>query len=142
MRVVRFLLLGLIAAGALGVSPFLSWVDGDAATTIPFRDLFGITGDSVRLFRSIALPLLAAAVIALLGTVIVSRLLLVLAGLVGLGTVVTWMVQALTDELSLGDIQVGAWVALGGGVFAFLAAAARGRRARERRAARRAAPAA
>jgi hypothetical protein len=142
MRVVRFLLLGLIAAGALGVSPFLSWVGGDTATSIPFRDLFGITGDTARFFTSIALPLLAAALIALFGTVIVSRILLVLAGLVGLGTVVTWMVQALIDELSVGDIQVGAWVALGGGVFAFLAAAARGRRARARREARRAASAA
>jgi hypothetical protein len=142
MRVVRFLLLGLIAAGALGVSPFLSWVDGEAATSISFRDLFGITGDSAGLFRSIALPLLAAAGLALLGTVIVSRLLLVLAGLVGLGTVVTWMVQSLADEVSFGDIEVGAWLAVGGGVFAFVAAAARGRRVRARRAERRAATAA
>jgi hypothetical protein len=52
------------------------------------------------------------------------------------------MVQSLADEVSLGDIEVGAWLAVGGGVFAFLAAAARGRRARARRAERRAATAA
>ncbi len=112
--------LTLIGAVALGVSAFLNWFDDLAPSDIATRWLFWddarTTSDEI---SSMAVPLLAAAAIALLGALIGSRLLGGLGLLVGLATLVVWVVRqavVLDDaglDFEVSDIQPGAWLALG-----------------------------
>lgn len=125
MRVVRFLLLGLVAAAAIGVSAFLSWIDDRSATEIPARELFEVTGDSAGFGASLGLAMLIAAVVALVATVLAARMLLLLASLAALAMLITWVLQMAVDAESAGfsvdDLQTGVWVALGGGLVGVLA---------------------
>ena len=60
--------------------------------------------------------------VGLVATVSVSRWLLTVAGVVGLGVVVTWIVQVLLEDGSLGDLEAGVWLALAGSALMLLAA--------------------
>ncbi|MGH9246273.1 MAG: hypothetical protein ACRD29_18570 [Acidimicrobiales bacterium] len=136
MRVIRFLFLGLVATGLIAAAAFLPWTAGREATEIPFRDLFGVTGDTAGFGASLALPLLAAAVLALLGTFAVSRWLLLVAGLVAVATTGGWIAQMALDDASdftVDDLRLGVWLGAAGFLVALLAGfAARGRRAERR----------
>ncbi|MGH9119748.1 MAG: hypothetical protein ACRD0A_18305 [Acidimicrobiales bacterium] len=122
MRVARFLLLSVLGVAAVAVSAFMSWIGDRAATSVPVRDLFGFTRDTAGFFVSIGLVLLLVALVGLVATVSVSRGLLTVAGVVGLGVAVTWIVQALLDDVSPSDLQVGGWLALAGSALMLLSA--------------------
>ena len=106
-----------LGALALGVSAFFNWFDDLDPTEFATRWLFWddaqTTGDE---FGSMAVPLLAAALVALLGALIASRLLAGLGLLVGLATAVTWVARLadVDPNFGVGDLEVGAWIAFGG----------------------------
>lgn len=137
-------LIALIGAAAAVWSPFRPWYDGRHGADIRVADLFnGITGSGADVMRSLLLPMLAGAVLTLIGVLLRSRLLVTLAGLVVLGFTVLWMVRqgqaagSLTTGSGGRGLGVGVAGALGGGVLLLLGAVLmsgrRGVRARKRR---------
>ncbi|WP_318210758.1 hypothetical protein [Streptomyces sp. SJL17-1] len=121
--------LALAGATAAVWSPFRAWYDGRHGRDYAIDELFtGITDAKGELIGSLLAPFLFAALLALLGVVLRSRLLVALAGLVVLGFTVLWMVRvgqaegSLTvggDGTGLGD---GVANAFGGGVLLLLGA--------------------
>ncbi|WP_406708013.1 hypothetical protein [Streptomyces halobius] len=134
-------LIALVGAAAAVWSPFRPWYDGRHGRDVRIEDLFGtITDNKAMLFGSLFLPMAFAALVALIGVALRSRLLVSLAGLVVLGFTVLWMVRQGQEagELTAGDrgLGVGAASALGGGallVFGALIMSGRGHLARHRR---------
>ncbi|TXS55638.1 DUF4199 domain-containing protein [Streptomyces sp. t39] len=131
--------LALAGATAAVWSPFRAWYDGRPGRYYRVQDLFGgITGADAAIVASVLLPLAFGALIALLGVVLRSRLLVALAGLIVLGFTVLWMVRqgqaagSLTvsgDGRGLGD---GVAMAAGGGVLLLIAAVVMSGRPRSR----------
>ncbi|MFD4375421.1 hypothetical protein [Streptomyces sp. NPDC058486] len=121
--------LALVGATAAVWSPFRAWYDGRHGSDYAIGDLFtGITDAKAEVIGSILLPFAFAALVALLGVVLRSRLLVALAGLVVLGFTVLWMVRVGQAEGSLvvsGDgrgLGDGVANAFGGGVLLLLGA--------------------
>ncbi|MFF1511990.1 hypothetical protein [Streptomyces sp. NPDC058326] len=132
--------LALVGAAAAVWSPFRAWYDGRHGRDYAIGDLFtGITGDKADVFGSILLPFLFAALLALVGVVLRSRLLVALAGVVVLGFTILWMVQVGQAEGSLtvgGDgsgLGDGVAIALCGGVLLLIGALVMAGRHRRRR---------
>ncbi|QNE75682.1 hypothetical protein F0344_14530 [Streptomyces finlayi] len=129
----------LVGAAAAVVSPFLDWYEGRRGRDYRVQDLFGgITDTSSGVLVSILLPFLLAALVALVGVLLRSRLMVALAGLVVLGFTVLWMVRQGQEAGSLsvgGDgsgLQVGVALAGAGGLLLLLGAALMSGRARRR----------
>ncbi|MGN5637182.1 hypothetical protein AAIO99_34675, partial [Streptomyces sp. AC154] len=123
-------IVALAGAAAAVLSPFRDWYDGRLGRHYRIDDLFtGITATHPGLFNSILLPFAFAAVVTVLGVVLRSRLLVVLAGVLVLGFTVLWMVrqgQAAGELTVTGDgsgLQQGVAIAAGGGVLLLLGAA-------------------
>jgi hypothetical protein len=121
MRVARFLILSLLGVVALAVSAFSTWIADRDAVELPVQDLFGITGDTASFAVSIGGVLLVVAAVGLVATLAVSRVLQALAGVAGLVVAGDWIFQAILDDVAVGDIGFGAWLALGGSVLLLLA---------------------
>jgi hypothetical protein len=113
--------LSLLGVAALAVSAFSTWIGERAATEIPFRDVFRFTGETASFVVSLGLVLLVVALVGLVATLAVSRVLQAIAGVAGLAVAGAWIVQALLDDVPVGDIGVGAWLALGGSALLVLA---------------------
>ena len=109
------------AMGALGVtsSAYLDWFAGQMPTEIPLQRLIGtdVSGGAGSYWTSMAAPLALAGVIGVLGGLLRSRLVIVLAGLLGLATLVLWVLtQAIAlspEELHASDYEAGVWVCVG-----------------------------
>ncbi|GAA2061271.1 hypothetical protein GCM10009801_03480 [Streptomyces albiaxialis] len=134
-------LLALLGAAAAVWSPFRSWYDGRLGRDFRIGQLFdsqGVTGDGASLMNGLFLPMLVAAVVTLLGLLLRSRLLVLLAGVLALGFTVLWMVRQGQAEGSLtaggGGLDIGAGLGLAAGALLLLAALVMsGRRARSAR---------
>jgi hypothetical protein len=120
--------LALIAAAAAVLSPFRDWYDGRTGSDTRLRELFsgsGLTSAEADLFTGLFVPMLAVAVLAVVGVVFRSRLVVALAGVVALGFTVLWMVRQyqLADSLVIGSggMSVGALGALAAGVLLLIA---------------------
>ncbi|SFC20543.1 hypothetical protein [Streptomyces aidingensis] len=121
--------MALAAAAALLISPFLDWFAGQPGRDIRLLDLFE-TGDlgepTAGLLTGLAVPMVVITVVAVVGVVLRSRLLVGLAGVLALGLTVLWMVRRylVTDSLLIGGegVNAGALTALGAGVGLLLAA--------------------
>ncbi|MBT2398949.1 hypothetical protein [Streptomyces sp. ISL-100] len=134
--------LALVGATAAVLSPFRAWYDGRLGREYRIGDLFsGITESKAGLVGSILLPFAFAALVALVGLLLRSRLTVALAGVVVLGFTVFWMVRVGQAQGSLAvnndgtGLNVGVAYALTGGALLLLAAAAmlgRGQRRRHR----------
>ncbi|WP_017241029.1 hypothetical protein [Streptomyces sp. SS] len=121
--------LALAGATAAVWSPFRAWYDGRHGRDYAVDELFtGITDATADVLGSILLPFAFAALLALVGVVLRSRLLVALAGIVVLGFTVFWMVRVGQAEGSLvvsGDGQGlgdGVANAFGGGVLLLIGA--------------------
>ncbi|MFC9734687.1 hypothetical protein ACFWGM_25055 [Streptomyces roseolus] len=121
--------LALVGATAAVWSPFRAWYDGRHGSDYRIGDLFtGITGSGSGVIGSILLPFAVAALVALIGVVLRSRLLVAVAGVIVLGFTVLWMVRVGQAEGSLvvsGDgrgLGDGVANALGGGLLLLLGA--------------------
>ncbi|AZM53858.1 hypothetical protein DMA15_15805 [Streptomyces sp. WAC 01529] len=124
--------LALIGATAAVWSPFRAWYDGRLGRRFRLDELFsggGVTGADAELFGSLFLPFAFAALLTLVGLLLRSRLLVLLAGVVVLGFAVLWMVRQGQAEGSLtvsgggSGLGLGVLAALGGGILLLLAAA-------------------
>ncbi|MES9509303.1 hypothetical protein ABWJ92_23295 [Streptomyces sp. NPDC000609] len=86
--------LALIGAAAAVLSPFRDWYDGRLGRHYRIDELFtGITAGRPGALGSILLAFLFAALLTVVGVVLRSRLLVVFAGVVVLGSTVLWMVR-------------------------------------------------
>lgn len=131
MRNVVGSVLALVGAALAVWSPFRAWNDGRQGRAYRLQELFaggGVTSARAELFGSLFLPFVILALVALLGLVLRSRLVVAFAGVVVLGLTVLWMVRVAQaeDQLvltangnGLGD---GVAAALGGGVLLLLGA--------------------
>ncbi|THA73102.1 hypothetical protein E6R60_25970 [Streptomyces sp. A0642] len=145
------LILAVVGAAAAVWAPFRNWYNGRLGHDFRFWELFtgaGVTNSGAGLFASMFLPLLVAAVVALVGVVLRSRLLVLLAGVIAFGFAVLWMIRQGLAQGSLtvaGDgrgLGSGVGLALLGGLLMLIASAVMGgrpsrvereeRRARER----------
>ncbi|MYY06413.1 MULTISPECIES: hypothetical protein [unclassified Streptomyces] len=126
-------IVALVGAAAAVLSPFRDWYDGRLGRHYRLGDLFTGTGVSGAhpggLFTSLWLPFLCAAVVAVVGVVLRSRLLVALAGVVVLGFTVLWMVRQgqVNGSLAVASdgsgLQMGVASAAAGGVLLLLGAA-------------------
>ncbi|MFG3498040.1 hypothetical protein [Streptomyces sp. NPDC047928] len=140
VRNVTGAVLALVGATAAVWSPFRAWYDGRDGRDYRFSDLFGgITATKADLWTSLLLPMVVAAVIAVLGLVLRSRLTVALAGVIVLGFTILWMVRQGQAEGGLAvnsdgsGLGLGVANAAGGGLLLLLAAAVMaGRPARHR----------
>ncbi|MFJ6250264.1 MULTISPECIES: hypothetical protein [unclassified Streptomyces] len=139
IRNVAGAVLALAGATAAVLSPFRAWYDGRHGRDYAIDELFiGITGAKADLWWSLLLPFAFAALVTLVGLVLRSRLLVVLAGLVVLGFTVFWMVRvgqyegALTVDGAGTGLGDGVANALGGGVLLLLGALVMSGRKRRR----------
>jgi len=127
------------ALGALGVtaSAYLDWFDGVVPTDMPLERLFQteVSGGASSYWTSVAAPLALVGVIGVLGALMRSRLVLVVAGLVGVATLALWIVMTALDlspdDLQPSDYQSGVWVCVAGLVVLFIGVLAMGPRYRE-----------
>jgi hypothetical protein len=137
----------LLGAAATVWSPFRAWYDGREGQDIRIADLFGgVTARNAALWESVFVTMLVAAVVAVLGVVLRSRLVIALGGLVATGFTTLWMIrqgQALGSLTAGGDTGLGSGAALafGGGMLMLLGACTLRRRAPKRRARHAATPA-
>ncbi|MFE7043925.1 hypothetical protein ACFU9X_32205 [Streptomyces atratus] len=121
--------LALAGAAAAVLSPFRDWYDGRLGRHYRIDELFtGVTGSRPGPLGSIFLAFLFAALLAVVGVVLRSRLLVASAGVVVLGFTVLWMVRQGESMGSLtvaGDgsgLQWGVANAVGGAVLLLLGA--------------------
>ncbi|MQY12968.1 hypothetical protein SRB5_31080 [Streptomyces sp. RB5] len=135
MRYVIGSALALLGAAAAVYSPFRPWYDGRLGRQYGVDDIFdGITGVHSSLMASVFLLMLAAAVVALVGIVLRSRLAILLAGLIVLGTAVLWMIRQsqVSDGLVVGasgeSLGIGVANAFAGAALLLLGAAVMGRK--------------
>lgn len=123
-------ILALIGAAAAVWSPFRAWYDGRHGSAYRIDDLFsGISADKAEVAGSMLLPFAFAALVTLVGLVLRSRALVIVAGLVVLGFTALWMVRqgqaagSLTVDSSGKGLGQGVGLALGGGLVMLLGAA-------------------
>jgi hypothetical protein len=123
--------LAVVGAAAAVWSPFRAWYDGRLGRHYRIDDVvMGITPETAGLWTSLWLAMAFAALVALAGVVLRSRLAVALAGVIVLGFSVLWMVrqsQAAGSLTASGDetrgLGSGLGLALAGGVLLLLAAA-------------------
>lgn len=123
--------LGIAAAVLALASPFLDWYGDRNGRDYELTNLFmddGITADSAPLFGGLFLPMLIAAVLAVLAVPLRSASLMAAAGVIILGFTILWFVRQyqVADALVIGagGLGEGAGCALVAGTLGIVAAAA------------------
>ena len=125
----------LALLGAVGVtaSAYLNWFGDQTPETAPLDRLFqsGVTEQASSYWTSVALPLALVTVVTVVGVVLRSRLVLLVAWLIGAATLVLFVVQQANDTagFAIGDLQTGVWVALAGLLVMLLGVLSMGERA-------------
>jgi len=110
----------LALLGAVGVTAgaYLNWFGDRTPETTPLDRLFqsGVAEQASSYWTSVALPLALVTVVAVVGVILRSRIVLVVAWLIGAATLVLFVVQQANDTpgFSIGDLQTGVWVAFAG----------------------------
>lgn len=113
----------IVVLGAVGVtaSAYLNWIEDQVTWSEPenmpisslYETSLGETASSY--WTSVAVPLAAVTLIALVGALLRSRVVLNVALVVGLATVALWVVMRLLDDtagLAFADLESGFWVGL------------------------------
>jgi hypothetical protein len=110
----------LALLGAVGVttSAYLNWFGDRTPEATPLDRLFqsGAAEQASSYWTSVALPLALVTVVAVVGVILWSRIVLVVAWLIGAATLVLFVVQQANDAagFSIGDLQTGVWIAFAG----------------------------
>ncbi|WP_130800004.1 hypothetical protein [Streptomyces otsuchiensis] len=130
LRNVLGAVLAVIGAALALISPFRDWYGDTVGRDVRLQELFsgsGLTGARADLFAGIFLVMLVAAVVAVAGVLLRSRLMVALAGVLVLGITVLWMVRQyqVADTLVIGDngFKIGTVGALIGGGLLLLGSA-------------------
>jgi hypothetical protein len=123
---IRYVLAGLCAlagAAALIASAFWDWTGHREGKVIPVSQLWeGLGANSTGLAGSLFVPLAAAAVLALAGLLMRTRLVLAFGGLIGLATAGAFLIQQWRLKDGLNHLYQG-WTNAGGGAALLIAAA-------------------
>lgn len=123
-------LLTLLGAAALIVGAFLKWV-GDAVGTSVTAQSFVDPGFTRSNFVSSAgLVMIVLGVVALLGLLLRTGWLTALAGGLAVVAFALFVVNIYRSEANIGDLGIGLWVCLAGGIAALLAGFVRKQRPR------------
>jgi hypothetical protein len=104
---------------------------------MPLERLFQteVSGGADNYWTSVAAPLAVAGVVGVIGLLLRSRLVLSVAGLIGLATLALWIVMTAIDlspdDLQAADYQAGVWICAAGLVIMLIGIVGMGRRYRE-----------
>lgn len=109
--------------GAIGVtaSAYLNWIDERAPWSepqdMPISSLFetSLAETSSSYWTSVAIPLAVVTLLAVLAAIVRSRIVLVVAFVVGLATAAVWTLMRLLDDttdFAFDDLESGFWVCL------------------------------
>ena len=115
----RAAVLATIGAAGIGASAYFVWLAGRTPEQIPLRKLLlvgEVTGDATSYWQSMAAPLVVVSAVALLGAVLLSRLVLLVALLLGLTTAGLWAATDLLETegpITVDAIGIGAWISAG-----------------------------
>jgi len=116
------ILLTLVGAAAMVISAFLDWAQGNAANHISVKALwstrFGHPGNDW--LTTIAAVMVGLALIAIVGLAPRTGVLTSLAGALGVAVFVLFLVQVYRVDLTVGDLDPGAWIALAGSIVALI----------------------
>jgi hypothetical protein len=87
--------LAVLGAAATLISPWQAWYNGRHGSTYKFWEVFGngITGSRSGIMDSVFLVFLVTAIVAVLGALLRSRLVVGIAGVVALAFTILWMVR-------------------------------------------------
>lgn len=101
------------ATGAVA-STYVNWLAGRAAHDLPLERIYQseVVSQASSYWNSMAVPMLAAWALGALGALLLSRFILILGWLVGVATLVAWVVMQLRDDsgdAGFGDLQLGVW---------------------------------
>jgi len=109
-------ILALLGAAATLVSPWQGWYDGRHGSTYKFWEVFGngVTPSKSGVTDSVFLVFLVTAVITVLGVLLRSRAVVLLAGVVAFGFGILWMVRqgqvpASSSSPAAGAVWASAW---------------------------------
>ncbi|HEY6740384.1 MAG TPA: hypothetical protein VI076_16185 [Actinopolymorphaceae bacterium] len=113
----RAAVLATIGSVAVAAGAYFAWTGGRLAQEIPLRKLLfvDVSGDAPSYWMSMAAPLAVVAGIGVLGALLLSRVVLLIAFLLGAATVGLWSVTDLIESgsVTLGSIGLGAWITAG-----------------------------
>ncbi|HEY8454957.1 MAG TPA: hypothetical protein VIL34_05150 [Actinopolymorphaceae bacterium] len=134
----RAAVLATLGAIAVAASAYFDWLAGRSPRDIPVQQLLlqgGSTDTVMDYWQSMATPLVVISAIGVLGALFLSRFLLWLAFLFDLAALGLWVasvvLEASPGEVVVGDLQAGAWIALGSVILLLIGAAALRRRPNE-----------
>jgi hypothetical protein len=117
--------IGLTAVGAAGliVSGFMDWISETTAVNLDIRALWeaSFDRDSQNFVATVGFVVIVLGLLAIVGLAPRAGWLTRLAGALGIATFVLFLIQVYRADQTVADVQVGAWVALGGGVLALAA---------------------
>ncbi|HEY6740476.1 MAG TPA: hypothetical protein VI076_16655 [Actinopolymorphaceae bacterium] len=109
----------LATIGSVGVAAgaYFAWTGGRLAQEVPLRKLLfvDVSGDAPSYWMSMAAPLAVVAGLGVLGALLLSRVVLLIAFLLGAATVGLWSATDLVESgsVTLGSIGLGAWITVG-----------------------------
>jgi hypothetical protein len=112
-------------------------LDDVMPTEMPLERLFQteVSGTASSYWTSVAAPLALVGVVGVIGALMRSRLVLTVAGLIGIATLALWIVMQALDmspeDLEPSDYQSGVWVCVAGLVVLFIGVLSMGGRVRE-----------
>jgi len=115
----RAAVLATIGAAGIGASAYFVWLAGRTPERIPLRKLLlvgEVTGDAPSYWQSMAAPLVVVSALALVGAVLLSRLVLLVAFLLALTTAGLWVATDLLETdgpITVDIIGIGAWICAG-----------------------------
>lgn len=112
-------ILALVGAVGVTASAYLDWAADRTPQDMPLDRLFqtSVSEPPSSYWTSVAVPLAIVTVLGVLGLILRSRVMLTVAWLVGLATLVLWVVMNLADDsvdFAIGDLGTGFWVCLAG----------------------------
>ncbi|NUR60887.1 MAG: hypothetical protein HOV87_19815 [Catenulispora sp.] len=130
MRNILGSLLAVVGAAATLISPWQGWYTGRHGSTYKFYEVFGsgVTASRSGIMDSVFLVFLITAIVAAVGVVMRSRMVVLVAGVIATGFTILWMIRQgqAAGELAVGSDNRGlgagvAW-ALGGGLLMIIGA--------------------
>jgi hypothetical protein len=126
-----------IGALAVAASAYLDWYEDETPRDMPLERLFQteVSGGADNYWTSVAAPLAVVGVVGVIGLLLRSRLVLSVAGLIGLATLTLWIIMTAIDvspdDLEAADYQAGVWICAAGLVIMLIGIVGMGRRYRE-----------